>query len=238
MNGSSALKTYYRFRPLPHSADTKEDADQLQYRLTEIEQAKVGKLYFSNLRGQNDVFENSPVLSPSPDDELQKARELLTNNLTFDPAAGAIRIMPLRALRDFIEEGLHEARTTTKIVCLSQNQFSPVMWGHYAGSGTGVCFEYEIDNPNPKRGDVVALEMNYPSKRPEISECDALLMTLAAKCKQNMSMEMHSKALSTVKLLTTNKAEDWCYEKEWRLSVPFTQPLKGETASYFRVAGL
>jgi hypothetical protein len=86
-----------------------------------------------------------------------------------------------------------------RIYCLTPDPDSTLMWSHYAENHRGICLEFGVDNPLFIRALQVLYREQYPLWIPH---------------------EFEAQQERTVEMILT-KAEDWGYEKEFRLiSVP------------------
>jgi hypothetical protein len=86
-----------------------------------------------------------------------------------------------------------------RIYCLTPDADSTLMWSHYADNHRGICLEFGVDNPLFSK----ALRVVYASKYPLW-----------------IPHEFEAQQASTIAMILT-KAEDWVYEKEFRLiSIP------------------
>jgi len=84
------------------------------------------------------------------------------------------------------------------ILCLSENQDNPLMWGHYADNHRGVAIGVDplvaFPTEPPSEFPSGAQQVHYSTRRPSVTECRA--------CQNH-------------KFLT--KSIDWRYEAEWRV---------------------
>ena len=85
------------------------------------------------------------------------------------------------------------------ICCFSEKRDNILMWAHYAKQHTGFCLEFDIDN-DFFRPITRAIKVEYDSLLPEIDI---------------MQLRNYPRNELAEKLLT--KANDWEYEKEWRI---------------------
>lgn len=93
---------------------------------------------------------------------------------------------------------LANTRDNYRILSLSEDCFSPLMWGLYADSGTGVCLCFRTGNNFS-----IAKKVEYPdSDNPFFSE------------EKDVDIDDIEEAVREDLLL---KSHDWLYEKEWRI---------------------
>lgn len=96
-----------------------------------------------------------------------------------------------------------------RILCLTESQGHIAMWYHYAEKYRGAVLEFrcvdEVDSPW-----LCARPVNYPLEKPEVYTAEgwARLMT----------MRVESSVAEMMEIAVYNKAADWSYENEWRIS--------------------
>jgi hypothetical protein len=79
--------------------------------------------------------------------------------------------------------------TDTEIYCLSEKADVPLMWGHYAGSHTGICLEFDARRAPFATAEKVKYVSAYPAFDVLKGSYESLF----------------------------TKSADWSYEAEWRL---------------------
>lgn len=136
--------------------------------------------------------------------------------------------------------GIIQAESQRYIACFSEQNDSPLMWGHYSNGHRGFCLEYDFKSilkPCQEGcADIKACNnfMIFPSIAPVIYgkerfNATSHLLTviqalLATQIKTNMNLYYGDTLLISKCLLT--KSFEWEYEKEWRLfSPPFTDSM-------------
>lgn len=90
------------------------------------------------------------------------------------------------------------------IICFSANWKNPVQWAHYADKHTGLCLGFNIPDEHLKKIRYVRERVPHNSKLDE----------------------------SGVIELMTTKYEDWRYEEEYRVFIPFAQPDEADGLYY------
>ena len=96
----------------------------------------------------------------------------------------------------------------TYVCCLSSKCDSTLMWAHYANSNTGVCIEYDFNDPKLKP---LQRSMVFPVAYSQ-SPVDLRDLLDDEKCK------VYPYPLDAAVLCAAlNKATVWNYENEWRL---------------------
>ncbi len=115
-------------------------------------------------------------------------------------------------------EGLEELRAMWKdllpdlrILCLSEEKDNAPMWYHYAEQYTGVVFEFSCI-PRLDSAWLVAKAVNYPHGNPMLSEATGWAKLLM------MGQDTAARLMIHESIYT--KAEEWSYEKEWRIQIP------------------
>ena len=91
-------------------------------------------------------------------------------------------------------------RDEFRIVSLSGDCFSPLMWAHYGGVFQGMCFCFKRDNQFME-----AKRVKYISRKP------------SEQPKDNSRLSDLKKARSIIKNDFFRKKIEWKYEKEWRI---------------------
>ena len=123
-----------------------------------------------------------------------KAGPEIVNHPLRELFEGRIRQNP-QELRRFVErfsKGLSQELCKRRIYCLSLLDDSILMWSHYSGNHTGICLEFNVDNPLFSKARPIRYSHTYPTWAPH-------------------NMEENAAAL----ILT--KAVDWAYEREFRI---------------------
>jgi len=109
------------------------------------------------------------------------------------------------ALREYVETfsrtfGAQIAKR--RIYCLTPFPDSTLMWSHYAANHSGICLEFDVDNPLFRNARPVRYRSTYPE------------------------WALHDIEENILELVLT-KSMDWAYEREFRLiASQLTGPLK------------
>jgi hypothetical protein len=103
---------------------------------------------------------------------------------------------------------LHRMLVQRRIYCLTPDPDSTLMWSHYAEQHRGICLEFGVDNDLFRRAKQVVYAPAYPVWLP---------------------YEFEERQDRTLEVITT-KAEEWAYEKEFRL----ISVLSGAGTDYLR----
>lgn len=188
----SGKATLYKFRPY----HTRED----RKRVREI--VVKHKVYFSRASQINDPFDLSPTIARITREELIAGAERYFER---NPQKSANREKILRHLAscDLAE---HVAAATRKcrqriekcysIFSLAGNRTHPMLWSHYAGGHTGLCFHFRSNEGAIFGG---AQKVNYETKRP----------ILPIQVFDGPEHEIYERVMLT-------KGDFWEYEEEYR----------------------
>jgi len=89
-----------------------------------------------------------------------------------------------------MEKDLYEATCKQyRVYCLTEKADSPLMWGHYADSHTGICLEFDARSEPFTNASKVEYRTTYPARNIGASIAEHFI----------------------------RKSQDWSYEAEWRL---------------------
>lgn len=97
----------------------------------------------------------------------------------------------------------YEMQQSNAVFCMTEKKDNILMWAHYAGQHTGFCLEFRTDHP-------------FFSRVGPVIYCRYLP-------KQDL-VEFLTEDIRDLPLYLVTKAEDWAYEKEWRLADPGSNP--------------
>lgn len=96
----------------------------------------------------------------------------------------------------------------TYVCCLSSKCDSTLMWAHYANSNTGICVEYDFNDPKLKPlYKKIVFPVAYSQEPIDLRDL------LADEKQQVYQYPLYAAVLCAA----LNKARDWSYENEWRL---------------------
>ena len=163
------------------------------------------KLYFSDPHNVNDPWDCKPWFDYRPMLEDPVKREetiaflrLATPENLANPHRAAYE-NSLRtdddALVKSVEEysrGLIEEIGKWRIYCLTPCPVSTLMWSHYSKNHSGICLEFDKNNPLIEKARPVRYKKEYPEWTPQGVVDDPLALVLT-------------------------KAMDWSYEREFRI---------------------
>ena len=201
----------------------------------EIERAlKSCEIFLPSAAKVNDPFEFSPILVESSLKDLNldikrtlrgkpplsRARvEQLTNRLI---SRNEFRVFnkkfrsPLNVAKVehyAAREGLRKLREKARLACFCETPDSIPMWAHYA-SHRGVCLAFDVDFNSLKTvPEFLTLPVKYAELRPTVSTLDLRVFTLRSK--PNIDDEVVRDRVFDS--LFFSKAQDWAYEREWRV---------------------
>ena len=166
------------------------------------------QIRFANPATFNDPFETCPRFDLWAEEIANAALNELT---TLHPFFGISPSQSAKFVDDYKKHGLEErvkfhTRNFQKecgekfrMLCFSENVYSPLMWGHYCDCHTG--FALQFDTRHPFFRDRLA-KVHYDKERPRINDPFPGLS------------------------IPLTKNEEWSYEKEWRIvqEAPNTTP--------------
>lgn len=102
---------------------------------------------------------------------------------------------------DDVHRPLRELLDKVRFTCFSATATNPLLWAHYAGGYSGVCFQYEI----PEQSSLYHLLPIKYGKIPPTVTYDTIDRVLKGS------------ELPYVSGLLRAKRSEWCYENEYRL---------------------
>jgi len=119
-------------------------------------------------------------------------KELLVYEKSIRKTGLDLQRMAEDVLKEFIV-----IRNRIGVFCMSEDKKNILMWSHYANENAGFCLEFRTNNAFFSRAHSV--------------EYDRVLPCL------NLLEPMWDKLITKVTLGLLTKAQDWAYEKEWRI---------------------
>jgi len=164
-----------------------------------------GRLYCSAPESFNDPFECQANISFDAPIALKNARAK-ERILKENPGMRKSQVEQFAKIRwqqieqDGLHEFLHWLRNDTGIVSFSTCNDDILMWSHYAGSHQGICIEFKCTDESHVDffGQIQAVQ--YQLDLPEVNF---------------YKIDM----LERAKAFILTKADQWSYEKEWRLLI-------------------
>jgi hypothetical protein len=99
-----------------------------------------------------------------------------------------------------LEEWRRQTNTELGVVCLSKNEWNPVMWAHYADRHRGVCYRFEVSEAR-------LCEVNYLCEPEKVDVVDRL------------------SEFDRTDWLMSHKSYEWSYEKETRMVVKLSDAI-------------
>jgi hypothetical protein len=102
------------------------------------------------------------------------------------------------------EQLTHQMQVENAVFCMTERRDSILMWAHYADHHTGFCLEFSTDNPLFSRARAILYRRDLPH--------------------QNLVEFLNPGPIRMPPWYLVVKAEDWAYEKEWRLADPGPGP--------------
>jgi hypothetical protein len=174
---------------------------------------KHNEIYFAAPKDFNDPFDSIQrfVYPTSPEERQRFIREWVRRVSPEIPEPIADRQVrgsveagdDIPHMEGICETLTHQMQQSNAVFCMTTKNDNILMWAHYAGQHTGFCLEFRTDNPLFSRARPVIYCRSLP--------------------KQNL-IEFLTADIRGLPLYLVTKAEDWVYEKEWRLADPGPEP--------------
>lgn len=141
------------------------------------------------------------------------------------PGLSRKQLLNREGLKDALRESLTLTRTLlpdlhayqrelladVKILCLSEAYNNILMWSHYSENHMGAVLEFEWDelsqSPFTK-----AKKVNYSEAMPRLMTTETAVAFFSGQAKLDANEVFHNSIFV--------KAQDWAYEKEWRIWLP------------------
>lgn len=149
------------------------------------------------------------AIDKAPEDKKEKFRKELLNT----PIEQMYDFNRLRKTNDEIITAMNTAFSFDAVFCSTTDSNNLLMWAHYADHHRGAVIEY---TPNVEKDSVflASKPVQYSKERP-LPYRDAAAMV--AGLEKNPSETVQD----IIERLVYTKSEEWVYEKEYRLFVPF-----------------
>lgn len=175
-----------------------------------------GTVYFSDPRNFNDPLDCKPEILP--DEDVNRLEELCMRmtdrssqilheckmNAAYHHGDATKRETYLKSLlANRIKDVLYSALGTHGVLSLAENWNCPLMWSHYGDQHNGICLGYQTTRASYD----TMKKVDYEGTR-------------CIKCSDIVSSYIDNNGIATEKIKDTfffTKANDWKYEKEWRL---------------------
>lgn len=174
---------------------------------------KNNEIYFAAPKDFNDPFDSvTRFVYPKSETE----RELFLRAWVHRSLPHLPQVIADQQVRGSIREGddilhmekicdelTHEMQQSNAVFCMTEKKDNILMWAHYADQHTGFCLEFGTNSPLFSRVRPVIYTRYLP--------------------KQDL-VEFLTVSVQQLPLYLVTKAEDWAYEKEWRLADPAPGP--------------
>ena len=204
------------------------------YAWAEMDRAlRAGEVYLSAASYVNDPFDFSPKYTASPLKEVLTDLKLSHGHKRMFSRDDLSRISGRRPSRyeyrriskkPSFESSINEIlaaerligslKRRTNLACFSELGLSIPMWAHYASAHRGVCYRYKVEIAKAKaEREEIPMQVKYVSDRPSISTMDLRAFTERSKAQGDDAQQR----LDVHDALFLSKANDWSYEREWRI---------------------
>ena len=157
-----------------------------------------GHLLFANSKGTNDIFESKKVLS------IGKCTLPYNNESTQYEVMGHFNKM-------FWDE-VDKYKQISLVKDYSDNipgYSSPMMWGHYAERGKGVCIEIDLEQIIIPKNDCYSHSIRYTKNVPIIDLNNGEILSTPALIQNFIKRNIHR--------IFFNKHNHWKFENEYRI---------------------
>ncbi|MEM5475318.1 DUF2971 domain-containing protein [Pacificibacter sp. AS14] len=223
----------YRFRSIKND-ETNDGFDRAK---GEIENAILGKVWFSKLDSQNDLLDSNFVIENSSDEEFSEAisafqkihgmNTSLYGPKIYDNRLWKNRPWPKAKKREMYWQECKDNSLSwvdrfrkSSICCFNLDLASMVMWGLYSDCHRGFVLEFQVtDNELPVN--FISDRVKYFSQRP-IVRSHEFVEHSAAHLEQKNGTKRHVPPAffdtSVRGILLGHKSEEWKFEQEYRFS--------------------
>lgn len=150
-----------------------------------------GQIYLSQAKYFNDPFDCKARFNYHKAIKKGVFRDILLNRYP----SGDFENIPEEIIQKNVVEGLREA---VYVFCFSEVWDSLLMWAHYANNYNGFCIEYDISKVSER-----IIDKLYP--------------VLYEKDYIDITSGLINLNENTGLICNLAKAEEWSYEKEWRI---------------------
>jgi hypothetical protein len=165
-----------------------------------------GKMYFPSPADFNDPFDcKARVTYGSRRQRRLHAQDLIRERLRNLPKPERQRLLKrgakIEAYQKSYEGFLKRLHEQVGVLSFSEKGDNVLMWSHYAAKHTGLCVEFKHSGYMN-----FALQVGYTQEYPTLDYLRAV-----------KDMKQPLEARYVIDRLYLTKAEDWKYEREWRL---------------------
>jgi len=158
-------------------------------------------IHCSNPANLNDPWDCKPAFDPQSLEDPEVLEREMAWRLPQHPAKhlweAKMRADP-KARAEFMvgaSKSIEQMLAQRRIYCLTPKDDSTLMWSHYAENHRGICLEFDVANMLFSNACEVVYREAYPKWIP---------------------YDINDEPRRVMELILT-KAEEWCYEKEYRL---------------------
>jgi Protein of unknown function (DUF2971) len=150
---------------------------------------------------------------------LARVRGLSRDDITRLPGLRDTIIGCIAGAKTLIPGVLHTQQRSllrnAKILCLSEVHDNILMWSHYAQNHSGAVLEFDSDErkDSPLK---MAERVIYSKTMPRLMNEKQMVQFLSGQWRNDPREIMHNEIFV--------KADDWSYEKEWRIWLPGRDP--------------
>lgn len=233
----------YRHRGYTAEVLSPENLSAKKRLVSEVENAKLGKVWFSPLSEQNDIHDTSPRLTISPTNEIQRVMNAFKREFGINASISGQRLqdmaneakLPVNLVRKQyydakrISPGVLEQhsqiRSRQMISCLTRDPVSPLMWAYYSSSHQSFCYEFERVQNLDQSATVGIVPVNYLDERPEVSSVEILKWLIRSSrphvpIRSRILLATPEEEKRLTDAFVSAKSSHWKHENEWRALLP------------------
>lgn len=205
------------------------------YFLDELDNAiNFQRVFLCSARNVNDPFEFAPAYEESPTEEVLRllkkrfGNKPIVSREIFESFHGrrfsrqqyrkhARHFKTSNELAKLLKQhalnSVNEQQKMECLACFSETDQSIPMWAHYTDSHKGICLEFRLRPEDHSEDYPLPNKVIYSPIRPKITTRDILAFMNMAELP-----DREHRSNKTFDALHLKKADEWSYEKEWRVS--------------------
>ncbi|WP_282052559.1 DUF2971 domain-containing protein [Phaeobacter inhibens] len=228
-----------------HRGYTRSDLDEhskVERFRSELKEAKLGKVWFSQVSAQNDPFDTNPAYEESSLREvksfMEEFRRIAGARASFyDPDfvttavnRGYKKSQAKRHLRNYkqtrrsVRQVFEQHQGESLVCCFTEDPHNILMWSYYSCSHASFNYEFSLQRDKLETGKSVIADVRYVTERPRLTTIDMLRrMAQVNHPKDYVESLQDQRRIDDATLLC--KSSHWQHEKEWRsLRTPQSKP--------------
>ncbi|WP_210457404.1 DUF2971 domain-containing protein [Vibrio crassostreae] len=155
--------------------------------------------------------------------DLHVVEARILSELGLDPERRHWERISLR-LAEFRNDHIQELVKNYCVLSMSEEADHTLLWSHYANQHSGICIQYARE-PNSVFDGPLSRPVRYRKHYFSVDHVDYLNFIKRAFHSEDAYDWQNGNNIITNSIFT--KSEQWFYEKEWRVAMPFPLPNKG-----------